>query len=391
MKIITFYLPQFHDIPENDEWWGKGFTEWHNVKKARPLFEGHQQPRVPLNHNYYNLLDDETKIWQSELAQKYGIYGFCYYHYWFSGKLLLERPMEQMLRNKKITIPFCICWANEPWTKAWVGESKILIAQKYGGRDEWEAHFNYLLPFFKDERYIYENEKPLVVIYRPHIIPCLNEMLDCWDELARKNGLKGITFASQHIWDNKEADDSRFTYHIESQPLFALKDINEGKYSFLKKMRNTVSNTLEQITGKNLRQLGIGMLAGNRIEYDTVWEVIVNKTPESEKSIPGAFVEWDNTPRRGKGGKIFMDASPDKFRRYLSRQIDRAKMVYHKDMIFMFAWNEWCEGGYLEPDERYGYQYLEAVRDALAENDELPEHSGMETDKEQQGMEDHPL
>ena len=127
MKIIAFYLPQFHNIPENDEWWGDGFTEWVNVKKAKPIFDGHNQPRVPLNHNYYNLLDDDVKIWQADLAKKYGVYGFCYYHYWFDGKLLLEKPMEQMLENKKVDIPFCICWANEPWTRAWVGETKTLI------------------------------------------------------------------------------------------------------------------------------------------------------------------------------------------------------------------------------------------------------------------------
>ena len=154
MKIIAFYLPQFHNIPENDEWWGNGFTEWTNVKKAKPIFEGHQQPKVPLNNNYYNLLDDNVKVWQADLAKKYGVYGFCYYHYWFNGKMLLEKPMEQMLENKEVDIPFCISWANEPWTKAWVGdEKKMLIAQEYGQEEEWKEHFMYLLPFFKDERY----------------------------------------------------------------------------------------------------------------------------------------------------------------------------------------------------------------------------------------------
>ena len=153
MKIIAFYLPQFHNIPENDEWWGDGFTEWVNVKAAKPLFEGHQQPKVPLNDNYYNLLDDNVKIWQAKIAKEHGVYGFCYYHYWFSGKMLLEKPMEQMLKNKAVDIPFCISWANETWTKAWVNdEKKVLILQKYGEKDEWKQHFDYLLPFFKDDR-----------------------------------------------------------------------------------------------------------------------------------------------------------------------------------------------------------------------------------------------
>ena len=140
MKIIAFYLPQFHDIPENDEWWGKGFTEWVNVKKAQPLYKGHEQPRIPMNENYYNLLDDNVKIWQANIAKEYGIYGFCYYHYWFGGKLLLEKPMEQMLANPKVDIPFCISWANEPWTKAWVNESKVLIPQFYGGKTVSYTH-----------------------------------------------------------------------------------------------------------------------------------------------------------------------------------------------------------------------------------------------------------
>ena len=171
MKIIAFYLPQFHNIPENDEWWGNGFTEWTNVKKAKPIFEGHQQPKVPLNNNYYNLLDDNVKVWQADLAKKYGVYGFCYYHYWFNGKMLLEKPMEQMLENKEVDIPFCISWANEPWTKAWVGdEKKMLIAQEYGQEEEWKEHFMYLLPFFKDERYIKKDGKPFFIFYRPDIV-----------------------------------------------------------------------------------------------------------------------------------------------------------------------------------------------------------------------------
>ena len=192
MKIITFYLPQFHEIPENNEWWGKGFTEWVNVKKAQPLYEGHEQPRVPLNENYYNLLDPNVQVWQAKIAKEYGVYGFCYYHYWFNGKLLLEKPMENMLKNRDIDIPFCVCWANEPWTRAWVGETKVLIPQLYGEKREWKEHFDYLLPFFKDSRYICDDGKPLVVIYRPEVIECLNEMLDYWNELAIQEGFEGV-------------------------------------------------------------------------------------------------------------------------------------------------------------------------------------------------------
>ncbi|RRQ78488.1 glycoside hydrolase family 99-like domain-containing protein, partial [Enterococcus faecium] len=198
MRVIAFYLPQFHEIPENNEWWGEGFTEWTNVKTARPLYSGHYQPREPINDNYYDLLNDDVKEWQVSIAKKNGIYGFCFYHYWFDGKMLLEKPVEQFLKNKNLDINFCLSWANEPWTKAWVSKNdSILIEQNYGNEENWEKHFDYLLPFFKDSRYICNDGKPLFVIYRPEQIGCLNEMLDYWQILAKKNGLAGIDFAYQ--------------------------------------------------------------------------------------------------------------------------------------------------------------------------------------------------
>lgn len=157
MKVIAFYLPQFHETPENNEWWGQGFTEWNNMKAAKPLFEGHNQPRIPLNNNYYNLLDEKTLEWQTKIAREHGVYGFCCYHYWFGSKMLLEKPMEIYLKDKNCDLPFCFCWANETWTNAWAAETesdrKTLIKQEYGDKEEWERHFQYLLPFFKDERY----------------------------------------------------------------------------------------------------------------------------------------------------------------------------------------------------------------------------------------------
>lgn len=218
MKIIAFYLPQFHNIPENDEWWGDGFTEWVNVKKAKPLYEGHVQPKEPLDDNYYNLTDDDVKVWQSKLAKKYGVYGFCYYHYWFNGKLLLEKPMEQMLANPEIDTPFCICWANEAWTKAWVNSTKMLIPQKYGEKKEWKEHFDYMLKFFKDDRYIKCDGKPLLVIYKPELIECGNEMIDYFQELAKEAGFPGLTLAYQHgnmDFYSEKKDDSRYDLDIE--------------------------------------------------------------------------------------------------------------------------------------------------------------------------------
>lgn len=382
MKVIAFYLPQFHNIPENDEWWGDGFTEWVNVKKAKPLFEGHKQPCVPLNGNYYNLLDDDVKIWQAKIAKEHGVYGFAYYHYWFNGKMLLEKPMEQMLANEKVDMPFCICWANEAWTKAWVGDTKkILILQSYGREKEWEEHFNYLLPFFKDARYIKEDGKPLVLIYRPHIIDCLEEMVTYWRKLAVENGFSGLVFAAQNIDpDSREMLDQVFDRFIEYQPTVARNDLSRAnnKFQTLKKIRRRVAREVDKYFGIDLLRLGQSALSKinqmDRIPYEDAWNAILARKPESDKNYPGAFVRWDNSPRHGERARIYYGESPEKFENYMKEQIRRARDVYHKDKLFIYAWNEWAEGGYLEPEEEYGYRYLEAIRSALEDNGEFPEY-----------------
>lgn len=384
MKIIAFYLPQFHEIPENNEWWGKGFTEWVNVKKAKPLFEGHEQPRVPLNQNYYNLLDDDVKIWQAKIAKEHGIYGFCYYHYWFNGRMVLEKPMEQMLKNPAVDIPFCICWANEPWTKAWVGRNEVILPQFYGGKKEWKEHYDYLSQFFKDSRYITEDGRPLMVIYRAEVIPQLNEMLDYWQELAKQDGFPGLCYAYQDIVFDKLVgkDESRFDYNIEFQPSYAWWDMNSHSqlkksrvWGWLRSAKRKVYAVIEKHLGFDMeRYLNNGRKRKNALQmsYDETWNAVLNKLPENEKNVPGAFVDWDNTPRKGTNGRITLGVTPEKLEGYMTRQIQRAKNVYHKDIIFMYAWNEWAEGGYLEPDERYGYGYLEAISNALKKTGEFP-------------------
>lgn len=375
MKIIAFYLPQFHEIPENNEWWGKGFTEWVNVKKAKPLFDGHEQPRVPLNQNYYNLLDDETMKWQIKLAKKYGVYGFCFYHYWFDGHMLLQKPMEIMKDNKDLNIPYCICWANENWTNAWKanGDVKTLIQQTYGNKDEWKRHFDYLIQFFKDPNYIVENNKPFFVIYRPEIIPCLNEMLDYWKELAVKNGFDGITFAYQQLSFHilEERDESRFDYNIEYQPGYARYDLQVNQGDFVKRIAFFIRTFVRKCIfrfDKVMKTNISGKLARNVLQienYDDLCKEIINRKPDSEKAIPGMFVGWDNTPRRGKKGRVCVGSTPEKFSYYLKKQIENAKENYKKDKLFIFAWNEWAEGGYLEPDEKNSYAYLQAIKNVL--------------------------
>ena len=365
MKVIAFYLPQFHEIPENNAWWGDGFTEWVNVKKATPL---------SLNKNYYNLLNPDTMKWQDALAQKYGVYGFCFYHYWFDGHKLLEKPVEMYLDDSSLKTHYCICWANEHWTNAWSGgEAKVLIEQRYGEKKEWKQHFDYFLPFFKDKRYILENGKPILVIYRPEIIGCLNEMLDYWNELAVENGFPGIAFAYQHVSYTvlPNCDESRFSYAIEYHPSCARTFKDMEKNASLKSIKKTIVNFFEDKLKIDLRELKKKMNPMVHFSYDEVWNYIINMKPRNEKCVPGAFVDWDNTPRRGDKGFVCDGATPEKFEKYLTQQIVHARKDYHKDMLFVFSWNEWAEGGYLEPDEHNGYGYLEAVHNALENTNEL--------------------
>ncbi|MGU8033919.1 glycosyltransferase WbsX family protein [Streptococcus suis] len=374
MRPIAFYLPQFHAIPENDEWWGEGFTEWTNMKAATPLFEGHLQPRIPLDNNYYNLLDEKTMEWQVELAKKYGLYGFCFYHYWFNGHMLLEKPMEMMLNNPNINFPYMICWANEPWTNAWKadGNEKTLIAQYYGREKEWKQHFEYLLQFFKDKNYIVENNKPMLLIYRPEIIECLNEMLDYWNELAIEAGFSGIDFAYQqvsyYLLDNK--DESRFKYRVEYQPGYARYDVQKqsaGLSQYLLPIKTKIRNIVYGFDKKAKTNLS-SKLTRQKLsfeDYDELCQSIINRKADDEKSVAGMFVDWDNTPRRGDRGRVCLGSTPEKFQHYMTEQIKNVNENYQNDMLFIFAWNEWAEGGYLEPDERNKYGYLEALKESL--------------------------
>ncbi|HEM3555616.1 TPA: glycoside hydrolase family 99-like domain-containing protein [Streptococcus suis] len=378
MRPIAFYLPQFHAIPENDEWWGEGFTEWTNMKAATPLFDGHLQPRIPLDNNYYNLLDEKTMEWQVELAKKYGLYGFCFYHYWFNGHMLLEKPMEMMLNNPNINFPYMICWANEPWTNAWKadGNEKTLIAQHYGREKEWKQHFEYLLQFFKDKNYIVENNKPMLLIYRPEIIECLNEMLDYWNELAIEAGFSGIDFAYQqvsyYLLDNK--DESRFKYRVEYQPGYARYDVQKqsaGLSQYLLPIKTKIRNIVYGFDKKAKTNLS-SKLTRQKLsfeDYDELCQSIINRKADDEKSVAGMFVDWDNTPRRGDRGRVCLGSTPEKFQHYMIEQIKNVNENYQNDMLFIFAWNEWAEGGYLEPDERNKYGYLEALKAALIEGE----------------------
>lgn len=359
MKIIAFYLPQFHEIPENNKWWGNGFTEWTNTKKAKPLFKGHYQPREPFEDNYYNLIDRETREWQAKIAKEYGVYGFCYYHYWFKGKKLLEKPAEDMLEHRSPNFPFCFSWANESWTRAWDGKVKeALIVQDYGGKEDWEEHFNYLLPFFKDERYIRVDNKPLFAIYRSSLISKCDEMIMLWQELAKSNGLDGIYFVKTLNAFEVDNSNKEFNAQIEFEPMYTRKH----DYSITDKLRRKFKEICRKRFGFNSK------LFLDIDSYDYIWNKIISRKYCGEATFLGAFVDWDNSARKQRESTIISGTNPNKFEYYLKQQILRAKEIYGTDMIFINAWNEWAEGTYLEPDKKYRYKYLEAVKSALMED-----------------------
>lgn len=374
MKIIAYYLPQFHETPENNKWWGEGYTEWTCLKGAKPLFKKHNQPKIPLNNYYYNLLDKNVQEWQVEIARKNGIYGFCIYHYWFSGKLLLEKPLENFLNNKKLKFHFCISWANEDWTNGWVSDNpKILIKQIYGDKSEWKKHFNYLLPFFKDPRYIKIDDSPIFIIYRPELIPNIKEMIIYWKHLAQENGLNDLVILSQMNSEksNELIKKNVIQYQIEYQPDF----VTSKHTNFLQQIFKKTNKALDSLFHTSFFSESHFLRPLIKKDYDTIWKEIIKLTPSDNKRIPGAFVNWDNTPRKKRRGSVFVNVTPDKFYNYLKQSIVRAKEVYKSEFLFIFAWNEWSEGGYLEPDVANKYNYLNAVSKALEETNELPQNN----------------
>ncbi len=380
MKIIAYYLPQFHEIPENNEMWGKGFTEWTNVKNAKPLFKGHEQPVEPLDDNYYNLLDSDVMRWQTKIAKENGVYGFCFYHYWYNDHLLLEKPIEQFLKEKDIDFPFCICWANHDWSTSWKdGDFRTIYKQDYTDKEEWKRHFEYLLPYLKDKRYIKKNGKPLVVIYEIASIPQMRDMIDYWQTLACEAGFPGIDFAHQSVSSDRIIGfkDDGFTYDIEYQPQYVrelvLKKGTRKKETFVHYAKKILGSFKVPQVIKDLVFCNKTPQMPLIADYDEVWEKILSMGPIRPNSIPGAMVRVDTTPRIKNRGFVTQGMTVEKFKNYMKRQIVNAKDKYKSDMIFLFAWNEWAEGGYIEPDKRDGYKVLNAIKEALEETGEMPQ------------------
>lgn len=354
-RILAYYLPQFHPIPENDEWWGKGFTEWTNVGKAKPLFRGHYQPYVPTDLGYYDLRVAETREDQAQLASEYGVEGFVYWHYWFGGgKRLLHRPFDEVLSSGKPEFPFALAWANESWSGSLHGlvKGKTLIEQQYLGDQDYVDHFNCVLPAFKDPRYIQCEGRPIFIIYKYDMIPDLQHFLSLWRQLASENGLPGIYFISMghNMCDYEETQ--AYQHEMESLGFDAVvyNNLHRRRNSFLEKVKTKINQDLLHLP--------------QRLKYNH--QDFYTDTCRKDNAFPTLFPNWDHTPRSGAKGALLEDACPQKFEEALRYAVDIVSdKPNDKRFVFVKSWNEWGEGNFLEPDMRYGRGYLEAIKNVV--------------------------
>lgn len=358
-RLIALYLPQFHPIPENDLWWGKGFTEWTNVSRAQSLYVGHEQPNLPADLGFYDLRLPEAREAQAQLAQRYGIEGFCYWHYWFGGgKRLLERPFQEVLRDKKPDFPFCLAWANHTWSGIWHGcPDKVLIEQTYPGKEDFVAHFYAMLDAFRDPRYLKMDGRNIFCVYKPMDLQQPQLFLETWRSLAEKEGLGGFYFIAMtdFPWVKNDHGYDAFT---TNPPVSMVRDqhvqpLNEELALKMRRLRFFSKNTppLPQI-----------------YSYE---DFVANAFPDpvrSEFFFPCVVPNWDNTPRSGRNGFVLQDSTPEAYGRHLRAAVDLvADRSEERRVIFVKSWNEWAETNYLEPDQKWGHRYLQETLRAVTE------------------------
>lgn len=354
VKLIAFYLPQFHPIPENDEWWGRGFTEWTNVTQAKPLFRGHRQPNLPADLGFYDLRLGEVREAQADLACRHGIHGFCYYHYWFHGRRVLERPFNEVLASGRPDFPFCLCWANENWTRRWDGrEREVLIEQSYSQQDDIN-HIRWLLRAFEDTRYIRIEGKPLFLVYRAGDLPNALRTAEIWRSEAAKTGIGDIFLCSVSTAFAGSPSDPHligFDASVEFQPAahpFPRRNLLTRVW---KRLRRGISNNL-------------------RLKYADVVEQSLRRPKPPYLMFRCVLPSWDNTPRRKSNALIIEGNSPESYERWLSGAIERSPDLPSGDrIVFINAWNEWAEGNHLEPSQRWGRAFLEATQNALRQSE----------------------
>lgn len=349
-RVIAFYLPQFHPTPENDEWWGKGFTEWTNLASAKPLFKGHEQPIIPADLGFYDLRLPETRAAQAEMAAAYGVEGFCYWHYWFNGRRMLERPFNEVLSSGSPDYPFCLGWANHSWSGIWKDEPhRLLIDQTYPGEADDRAHFDYLLTAFRDHRYMTVDGKPIFVIFKPTDMPDAKRRFDLWRALAAQSGLKGLYIIGINMMEFKDAD----ALGLDAVIISSLGIVNTDQ---------VLVNQAKRVFWGIKRRLSLG---GPRIvEYSEAIKHLVPDIIQSDpRAYPCVYPNWDNTPRKGRKGFVLANSTPELFERHLQDAVDKlsSRDDEHK-LVFLKSWNEWAEGNHLEPDLKWGRKYLDVLK-----------------------------
>lgn len=338
-RLIAFYLTQFHPIPENDTWWGKGFTEWTNVTKAKPLFDGHDQPHLPTDFGFYDLRVRATRHDQIQTAKKYGIDGFCYHYYWFSGRRLLQQPLDDMLADPDSNMPFCLCWANENWTRRWdAAEHEILIAQRYLPDDDLNF-IKSLEPFFTDSRYIRLDGKPFLIVYRPQHLPDAKKTTTLWREYCRAAGIGEIHLCAALTHGNEDYAQFGFDSGVEFPPHNA-----------------KCSNIAHSIPFHS-------SFRGYVVEYAKIATAYLERSYTHSNVFSCVFPSWDNTARTGDRATLVLDSSPDNYEYWLAQTIEKTRKNFPNEERFVFinAWNEWAEGCHLEPDRKHGHGYLKAT------------------------------
>ncbi len=356
IKAIAFYLPQYHPIPENDRWWSKGFTEWTNVSKAKPLFTDHYQPHQPADLGFYDLRLPEIRQAQADLAQAYGIHGFCYYHYWFTGKRLLERPFNDVIASKEPDFPFCLCWANENWTRRWDGQDDDILAEQIYSKEDDLAHFRYLAQAFQDPRYIRIDGKPLFLVYRASKIPDPLATTTIWRDEAQRLGVGELYLVRVESFPNEHNDPASigFDATVEFQP-----DWGNLGLPLQRGRKWTLARRLK------LAELAYGQ--NNIYDYETIVERMLAKPTVPYQRFPCVTPAWDNTARRKDGNAtILQNSTPELYEHWLNTVVSRELSKPNSDrIVFVNAWNEWAEGNHLEPCQKWGHAYLEATQRVL--------------------------
>lgn len=350
LKIIAFNLPQFHPIPENDAWWGAGFTEWRNVAKARALYPGHRQPNLPGELGFYDMRLADTLERQGDLAAWSGVNAFCYYHYWFAGRHLLEKPVN-LLRSLDVPrLPYCLCWANHSWTNHWAGISNdILVEQTYPGVDDHRAHYLYWRKFLSDYRYFRVNGKPVMVIFKPHDIPDVARFVDLFQKWAREDGFGDLYFIGL---------DNELKLYNDGFDALAPHSLNIALTGYLKSSRRYF-HLIRHRLSRYPRWV---------IDYKKIDKYFENHLCDGVKILPTAIPNWDNTPRIGRRGLVFANSSPDRFAAHLRHSVSGFNFNDGKEKILLIkSWNEWAEGNYLEPDLIFGRRWLEELREFVSE------------------------